>query len=223
MWEFYLAHAQKEFDAYKVLAIHSGSGVVMNTARKAIANQADLKGIKLRSPSRMASRLLAALGGTPVNMPPPQITEAVAKGVVDGALAPWEVVPAVKLDEVTKFHSEPPANEPGFTANALALLMNKQKYESLPPALKEVLDRNSGAALVQRAGASWDRANEAARKKAEAAGSAVSKIAPAEYQAMRQAAAGVEQEWIKEVAGKGMDGAALTGAVRTISAKYLRK
>ena len=222
MWEFYQGHAQKEFDAFKVLAIHSGSGVIMNTAGRPILGLGDFKGVKLRSPSRMASRMLIALGGSPVNMPPAQITEAVAKGVVDGAMAPWEVVPAVKLDEVAKYHAEPPAGEPGFTANALALLMNRQKYDGLPADLKAVIDRNSGLPLVEAAGASWDQATESARKKAEAVGNKVLAIKPADYAAMRQAAAVVEDEWVKESAAKGLDGAKLAAAAHSLAARHLK-
>ncbi len=222
MWQFYQNHAVKEFEAYKVLAIHSGSGLVMNTAGKPLLGLADFKGVKLRSPSRMASRMLAALGGTPVNMPPAQITEAVAKGVVDGAMAPWEVVPAVKLDEVTKYHVEPPAGEPGFSANALALLMNRQKYDGLPADLKAVVDRNSGLPLVEAAGTSWDQATAAARKKAEAAGNRIVAIGQSDYAAMRKAAAAVEEEWVREYAAKGIDSARLAAAAHSLAAGQLK-
>ena len=167
----------------------------------------------------MASRMLIALGGTPVNMPPPQITDAVAKGVVDGAMAAWELVPSVKLDEVAKFHTESPAGEPGFSSQVMTLLMNRQKYEGLPADLKAVIDRDSGLVLVDAAGAAFDRATEAARNKALSAGNKVIVIKPADYAAMRQAAAVVEQDWIRESAPKGLDGAALAKAARAITSR----
>ena len=217
MWEFYQGNAQKEFEAYKVLAIHSGGSIVMDTANKPLLTLSDFSGEKLRSGSRMASRMLIALGGTPVNMPPPQITDAVSKGVVDGAMAAWELVPSVKLDEVAKYHTESPAGEPGFSSQVMTLLMNRQKYEGLPADLKAVIDRNSGPALVDAAGTAFDRGTELARKKAQAAGNKVIVIKPSDYAAMRQAATVVEQEWIKESAPKGLNGAALAKAARAIT------
>ena len=45
-------------------------------------------------------------------MPLPAVAEAVSKGVVDGYVLPWEVIPAVKLHEMTRFHSETDKSQP---------------------------------------------------------------------------------------------------------------
>jgi TRAP-type C4-dicarboxylate transport system substrate-binding protein len=222
IWEFYGGYAQKEFESFKVLAFHSGGGQVLNTARKPALNLVDFRGMKLRSPSRLTSKLLNAIGSAPVSMPASQVTEAVAKGVVDGALGPWDLVPAVKLDEVAKFHVEHPANDAAFAVVALGLLMNKEKYNSLPPDLKAVIDRHSGLTLVKAFGASWDRSIEAARKRARDLGNKVVELTPASYAELRAAARGVEQGWVKEVEAKGLDAAKLVPAVRAIGAKYLK-
>lgn len=223
MWEFYNTYARKEFEAYKVLAIDSGGGQVLNTANRPLLDLGSFKGVKLRAPSKVTSELLVALGATPVSVPAAQLTEAVSKGVVDGALAPWELVSSVKLDEVTKFHTEPPPGQPAFAAVALVVLMNKGKYEELPAELKAVLDKNSGPALVDAFGMAWDRAIEAARKRAQEQGNKVTAIKPADYLAMRKAATGVEQQWVKNASAKGLDAPNLVSAVRSIGSKYLAK
>ena len=51
-----------------------------------------------------APRRSARSGGSPVAMPPAQVTEAIAKGVVDGSFGAWELVFPTKLSEVTKYH-----------------------------------------------------------------------------------------------------------------------
>lgn len=221
MWEFYENHAKKEFERYKVLAIHSGSGQIFNTVKTPAATLAEMKGMKLRSPSRVSSKMLGELGGAPVNMPASHITESVSRGVADGALGPWELVTAIKLDEVARFHVEPPAGKPAYIAVSMALLMNKQKYESLPGDLKAVLDRNSGIALVEKFGRSWDRATEFSRKRAAELGNTLVVQSEADYEAMRQAAAAVEAEWVKEAEAKGLDAKALVAAARRIGTKYL--
>jgi len=221
MWEYYEQHARKDFERYKVLALHSGSGQNLNTVKAPVQTLADMKGVKLRSPSRVSSRLLSALGAAPVNMPASAITESVSRGVADGALAPWELVTAIKLDEIARFHTEPPAGKPAYFAVSMALLMNKKKYDSLPADLKAVVDRNSGLALVEKFGQSWDRATEASRKRAASLGNTLVVQKAEDYEAMRKAAAGVEAEWIKEVKSKGLDGAALISAAREISNKNL--
>ena len=222
MWEYSQKHAMKDYVDFKLLGMLSGSGVIMSTSNKPILTVDGFKGVKLRSPSRSAAKSLTALGGAPVNMPPAQITAAVAKGVVDGAMATWELVPAVKLQEVTKYHMQAPSNQAAFTQNPLVMLMNKVKYDSLPPDLKAVLDKASGPALVELAGSSWDKAIDDGRKIATDAGNKTLTVKPEDYEAMRKASASVEVEWAKEVAPKGLDGAMLVKEVRTIGAKYMK-
>ena len=64
--------------------------------------------------------------------------------MIDGAVIPYEVAPGLKVNELTKFTSEP---DPSFNAlytTVFLMPMNKAKYESLPADLKAVIDKNSG-------------------------------------------------------------------------------
>jgi TRAP-type C4-dicarboxylate transport system substrate-binding protein len=222
MWEYSQKYAARDYADFKLLAMFTGSGIIMSTSSKPILTVDGFKGVKLRSPSRSAARLLTALGGAPVNMPPAQITEAVAKGVVDGAMATWELVPAVKLQEVTKYHMQGPADQPAFTQNPLVMLMNKARYDGLPPELKAVLDKASGPALVELAGSAWDKAIVDGRRIAGDAGNKTLTVKPEDYEAMRKMSASVEVEWAKDVAAKGLDGAMLVREVRALGAKYMK-
>ncbi|MEY8877187.1 MAG: TRAP transporter substrate-binding protein [Leptothrix sp. (in: b-proteobacteria)] len=222
MWEYYQKNGQEDFKDFHVLAIFSASNVVMSTASKPILTLDGFKGVKLRSPSRFAALFLTALGGTPVNIPVAQVTESISKGVIDGAMAPWEVLPATKIDEVTKYHMEGQAGEPGFTQTPMAILMNKQKYDSLAPDLKAVIDKHSGLALVELTGKVWDQGNTDARKKMVAQGNKVLEIKQADYDAMKKAAASVEADWIKQADARGLDGKKLAADVHAIGAKYLK-
>ena len=222
MWEYSQKYATKDYADFKLLAMFTGSGIIMSTSSKPILTVEGFKGVKLRSPSRSAAKLLTALGGAPVNMPPAQITEAVAKGVVDGAMATWELVPAVKLQEVTKYHMQGPADQAAFTQNPLVMLMNKARHDGLPPELKAVLDKASGPALVELAGAAWDKAIVDGRRIAGDAGNKTLTVKPEDYEAMRKMSAAVEVEWARDVAAKGLDGAMLVKEVRALGAKYMK-
>lgn len=217
-WAYFQQHAQKEFEAYKVLAMFVDGGVTIHTGSKEIKGPGDLAGLKLRTPGKMASKALAALGGQAVAMPPAQITEAISKGVVDGAMGGWEFVPSTKLNEVTKFHVDPPAGDAFPVATVLTILMNKQKYEGLPADLKAVIDKHSGAALVARAGKNWDDETEAARKKILAEGGKIYRFTEADMRAMRAATVKVEEEWIEDANKRGLNGKVLATAARSITA-----
>jgi len=87
IWEFYGQNLKEEYKDFQVLAMHGDGGMNVHTANKPLATAEDFRGVKLRSPNRMIAKTLTALGATPVAMPPAQVTEAIAKGVVDGASA----------------------------------------------------------------------------------------------------------------------------------------
>ena len=44
---------------------------------------ADLRGMKVRGPTRQVTKLLGALGAIPVGMPLPQIPDALSKGTIE--------------------------------------------------------------------------------------------------------------------------------------------
>src|SRR5699024_4046398 len=115
----------------------------------------DMKGLRIRASTRSASRFLEAVGATPISMPPSQIADSLSKGVLDGALAAWEVVAPTKLDETTFYHTQTASDQAATTITTLAVLMNKQRYESLPEDLKEILDEYSGETLTMRFAKSW--------------------------------------------------------------------
>jgi TRAP-type C4-dicarboxylate transport system substrate-binding protein len=135
-----------------VLALQVHGPGIIHTANKPINTVADLRGLKVRGPTRQVTKLLASLGATPVGMPLPQIPDALSKGTIEGCVIPWEVVPSVKVHELTKFHSEFPANMPALYTTTFVMAMNKAKYEGLAPDLKKVIDANSGMATSRLAG-----------------------------------------------------------------------
>jgi TRAP-type C4-dicarboxylate transport system substrate-binding protein len=222
IWDFYQKYDQKEFEAYKVLAMFSGGGEVFSTSNRPLLTMQDFKNEKLRVATLKSAKVLTQLGGTPVNLPPSQVAEAISKGVVDGAMSPWELVPSAKIDEVTKYHTEMPSNKLALTAATLSILMSKSKYESLPADLRAVIDAQSGQVLVDAAGTAWDRAIDAARKKAADAGHMVKEVSEQTYDEMRKATRAVEEEWIKGYKVDGMDGAKIISELRAISQQHFK-
>ena len=73
-----------------------------------VRSMEDMKGLKFRIPSRMAGFLLENLGAVPIGMPVTAIPEALSKGVIDGAVIPWEVTTALKVPELVHNHPNSP-------------------------------------------------------------------------------------------------------------------
>lgn len=222
LWDFVQAHSLKEFAGIKPLAVWVNGPNVLHFRDKQVKTLEDLKGMKVRAPSRLGNKLLASLGATPVGMPVPQMAESLSKGVIDGALVPWEVVPATKTQELTKFHAESGADR-AMTTATMIYVMNQKKYDSLPPELKKVIDDNSGREFSAWVAAQHVEADAVGRKITADAGNTIYAI-PAEEMARWEAAAKpVTEEWIKETSAKGADGQKLYDDAVALVKKYSQK
>lgn len=218
LWKYYQQHAQQEFAAYKVLAFHTDGGQAVHTSKREVAGLTGFAGLKLRTSTRVGAKTLAALGGQPVAMPPAQVTEAIAKGVVDGSLGAWELVYPTKLSEVTKFHAQPAEGVAYPTATVLTVLMNKQKYESLPADLKAIVDKTTGEVMVGKFGAMFDEVAADTKKRIAAQGNKITTFSATQVEAMKRATDSVDEEWAKQVGEKGLDGHKLIAAARELTA-----
>lgn len=220
LWDYTQKHSLDEFKGVKPLFMHTTEGYVLHSS-KPIHKMEDLKGKKIRTATRISARMMAALGGTPVQMPLPQVADALSKGVVDGVLVPWEAMPATKLYEIVKYHLDAPKGSPRFANSIFIFGMNQAKYDSLPPKLKKVIDDNSGLATSAWAGEEgFDNVVEPYSKLARDRGNVISVISSAELARWEKATAGVDDVWLKEVAAKGGDGKKLIEDARALLKKY---
>ena len=197
MWDFVQKNAMKEFAGLKPLATWVNGPNVLHFRDKRVNTLEELKSMKVRAPSRLSNSLLDALGATPVGMPVPQMPEALSKGVIEGALIPWEVVPATKTQELTRFHAEL-GSERAMTTATMIYVMNKRKYESLSPELKKVIDNNSGREFSAWVAAQHVKADAAGREATVASGGTIYTIPAAEMAKWEAAAAPVTETWIKD-------------------------
>ncbi len=217
--EFADTHLKDEVKDVKMLAYWAHDAGVIHASR-AVRTMDDLKGLKLRNPTRLAGEALKALGATSVGMPIPQVPESLAQRVIDGAVIPWEVVPAVKVQELVKFHTEIPGSPTLYTASFF-LAMNKAKYDGMPADLRAVIDANSGQAFAAMAGPMWDNEAVAVSAMVRArAGNTISSITEEEKAKWVAATLPVHAAWIEQVKAKGLDGAKLIADAKALVAKY---
>lgn len=205
LWDFAQKNAKNEFAGVQPIAIWVNGPNVLHFRDKQVKTLDDLKGMKVRAPSRLGTKLLGALGATPVGMPVPQMAESLSRGVIEGALIPWEVVPATKAHELTKYHAEA-SGDKAMTTATMIYVMNKKKYDSLPADLKKVIDNNSGRETSAWVSTQFREADAGGRKAAESRGNVIYSISDAEMNKWQAAAKPVTEEWIKEVSSKGQNG-----------------
>ncbi|MCL5776977.1 TRAP transporter substrate-binding protein [Limibaculum sp. FT325] len=202
------------------LLVHSHAGNALHMVDGPIASAADLAGKKLRTPSRTGAWMIEAWGAEPVGMPVPELPQALSKKVVDGALVPFEIVPPLKLHELTAASVEGPGGL-RFGAAVFLFAMNKARYEGLPEDLRAIIDANSGANLAAEIGAVWDEV-EAPGKALQAGspGGQVVELDGAAYEELITKAASVTDRWVAEITAQGIDGQALVDEARRAMAAH---
>ena len=193
-------------------------GPGMFHSNKPIKTVDDLKGMKLRAPTRVITGMLESLGATAIGMPVPAVPEALSKGVIDGCVIPWEVTASLKVPELVKNHTE--FGSGALYTTAFVLAMNKAKYESLPDDLKAVIDQNSGQDFSAFAGKTQAASDGPARELAVKAGNNIITLSDEEVAKWKEASRPVYDSWAKEMADKGIDGKALIAEAEALIKKY---
>ncbi|MDQ6681545.1 MAG: TRAP transporter substrate-binding protein [Pseudomonadota bacterium] len=219
-WEYIQTQAPDEFKETHVIALQVHGPGMFHSATKLVKTPADLKGMKVRGPTRQITKMLAALGATPVGMPLPQIPDALSKGTIDACVIPWEVVPSVKVHELTKFHTEFPSSGPALYTTTFVMAMNKPKYESLAPDLKKVIDANSGLATSAWLGKIQQGNDPIGRKAAVDHGNTIHTLSAAEAQDFIKVAQPIDDEWVADMGKRGYDGKKLLESARSLIAKH---
>ncbi|PKQ13443.1 MAG: C4-dicarboxylate ABC transporter substrate-binding protein [Alphaproteobacteria bacterium HGW-Alphaproteobacteria-1] len=203
----------EDFKDVHVLFLHSHDGNLIHSAGTPVRSLEDAAGLKLRTPSRTGAWVIEGIGAEPVGMPVPTLPEAMSKGVVDGALIPLEIVPALKLQELDKSTTELPGGD-RFGTSTFMVAMNKDAYKALPDDLRAVIDANSGANVAARIGTIWEGFEASGEKALADAGIERIVLSDAEAARFNAVSETVVQRWIDDVAGKGIDGAALVEQAR---------
>ncbi len=214
MFDQYLA---EEYKDVHVLWLHVHAGQAIQMADKLVRKPEDLKDLKIRVPGPTGTDVITTLGATPVDMPVPGLPQALTTHVVDGALIPWEIAPALKLQDVTKYDIEG-KNKWRLGTSTFQVSMNKGTWNKLPDDLKEVFNKNTGAAWWKEVGDIWRADDDGAIKVLIAAGNEYVELTQEETDAFKQALAPVIDDWVKQRSGE-IDAAGLVTAARAAIAK----
>ncbi|WP_461833029.1 TRAP transporter substrate-binding protein [Desulfothermus sp.] len=152
--EVYEKFKPKELSQVKVLYLHAHGPGFIHLKKKAVHKLEDLKGLKIRCPGSVADTL-KSLGATPVAMPMPEVYQALQKGVVEGAVYPMETNKGWKMAEVIKYSI---ANYKIAYSVGFFVVMNKDKWESLPKEYQHIIDQID-IEWAKKHGRAWDKSD----------------------------------------------------------------
>ncbi|NNU80141.1 TRAP transporter substrate-binding protein [Halovulum dunhuangense] len=206
-------HLAEEYAGLEVMFLHVHAGNAFQMVDREVRTPADMAGLSLRTPSRTGAWVIEALGATPVAMPVPELPQALSRGVVAGALIPWEIIPALRLQEQTEYQIEG-ANMERLGTSVFQVSMNKAKWDSLPAEIQDAFRQASDEDWLREVGQLWRATDDFGIGMATEAGNTHVRLTEDETAAMLDAMGPVVDRWVTEVTAAGIDGAALVETAR---------
>lgn len=200
MWKTFMKEAKfrEEYSKVKVLALFGHPGGHFHTVKKPIRKMADFNGIKMRTANPSISEALKLWGAIPVAMPITETYQSLERNVIDGTVLVWEGMCAFKLNEVTKY-----ATMADLYTMPMMIVMNKDKWDSLPDDVKKLIDGTTGLKMSSEAGAAFDKSEKPSRAVCLKKGIEEIVFEPDEMAKLRESTLPLRAKWVKEMEAKG--------------------
>ena len=149
---------ERELAGLVPLAVQGGNLPGIVTRTRAVNTLEDLRGLRLRAPAELLE-VLRRFGADPVDMPMGEVYSALAKGVLDGVVAPADTLRSLHFAEVAKYFYTLRVPRGAYAARAIGM----RRWNSLTDQQRAIL--HEGVAV-------WERELEEQLRQAETAGDA---------------------------------------------------
>jgi TRAP-type C4-dicarboxylate transport system substrate-binding protein len=124
-----------ELEGLKILAVQGGNLPGIITRDRPVQALADLRGMRIRVPTELLN-VMRDLGADPVNMPMGEVYSALAKGIIDGVVAPTDTFNALHLAEVARYYARIAVPRGAYPARAIGT----ERWNALSAAHRSVLE-----------------------------------------------------------------------------------
>ena len=208
-----LANLDKLSDEYRrvvLLGIWNNAPNLLFMAEKPVHSLEDLKGLKLRVPSRNAGLVVEAWGATPVSMPATEIYNSMQTGVIDGAMIDATALSAFRLAEVTKYVTSGMET----TISDFFLVMNRDSFDDLSAEQQKIVLEAGGEAAINGNAAWLAVADKAMADFVATDGKEQIMLSPEEAARFDEISATVVEQVVSEADASGLDARAYVEALQ---------
>jgi len=146
----------RELAGLQVLAIQGGNLPGIVTRTRPVRTLADLQGMRLRAPAELLE-VLRRFGADPVDMPMGEVYSALAKGVLDGVVAPADTLRSLHFAEVAHYFYTISVPRGAYAARAIGL----RRWQELS---------DEQRAILRESVAVWERELDQQLRRAQVAG-----------------------------------------------------
>jgi TRAP-type C4-dicarboxylate transport system substrate-binding protein len=189
----------KEHQGLRILWMATTNPLKLHFTKARPRTLADFAGLRIRYAGVQFADIIRTLGAVPLDVPPGETTDALAKGVIDGAMFPYEATQSFALGDVV--HT---SIEPGTATATFAFVANPRKFDSLPREFQDLITATTGPEEASHVGATFDQAEAAGRQYMLDKGVQILTLTPAELDTLRTRLAPVSEAAIdvQEKAGR---------------------
>jgi TRAP-type C4-dicarboxylate transport system substrate-binding protein len=193
------AYLDEEHEGVEVLYLLTHQPGNLHTRGKAVRAPADLEGMRVRFAAATIREYVAALGGTPVGVPPPEIAEALQKGTIDGVFIDYGGAhTAFKLGGLVDYTTELYAYVTSF-----GVIMNADSFAGLPPDLQELIEETT-TGVAEEIGKLWDAADAPGKAYLQAEGGEALVHTPDEAAVFKEIGAEVTEKVVADMEAQGL-------------------
>jgi TRAP-type C4-dicarboxylate transport system substrate-binding protein len=218
-WATYERYGKRynEHAGVKIVGLwtHSTPGIFMRG--EPVRTLEDLKGKKIRVGGNVTGRIIAALGGTPIQVPPAEAQQAMASGIADGITFPIESIEFFKITPVIKSGTLIPG---GLYTDTFWLGINEAKWNALTAQQKAAIEKHSGMAVALLAGWAWTNGDELGRAALQKNNVTFVLLSDAEVAKAKQALKVLEDEWLAEAKKRSLPGEEILAYARSMVQSY---
>ena len=209
LYDLWDKHFAADFKDYKVLWVYNSPVGHFMTINKPIHKMEDVKGLKMRTPSAYMSKFLKILGANPIGMPISKLTMSLQKKVIDGMLTALSAVQDFRLFDLIGH-----ITESSVYVMPMAVVMNKEKWNSLPDYAKKAIDQASGKQWGLHASKVYDNHDQNTRKEIIKRGKIkIYQIPFSERKRISDKVGPLPNEWVKDMKKKGFPANQILGDV----------
>jgi TRAP-type transport system periplasmic protein len=204
--DFYEKYKPKEWDTYHTLMFSNSPPNVVQTIKKPVKTLDELKGMKIRGTGRIGD-IVKALGAIPMPIETVDLYETMRRGVIDGNLGPIEQLKGFKIGELQKYAS---ATWKVGSVFQFYVVMNKRRWDSLPPDVKKVITDHTKE-FIGRWAAEWNKIDIEGKDYFTKLGGQILPVSDAEQAKMVKAVEPVIIDYKKDLVSKGFKAAEVDG------------
>ena len=208
---------EPEYQGLKILYLLTHQPGGLHTSSKPVRSVDDVKGLRIRFASVTIKSFIAALGGTPVGVPPSGIADALQKTTIDGCFVDYGGAhTAFRLGGLVKYTTEMYSYVSSF-----GVVMNPASFAKLPPDLQKMIEETTRP-RIEQVGKLWDSADAPGKAYLVSEGDTPIVLSPEQDALFKKIGADDTKKVLAELDAKGLLATKVHTAMKAAADKYAK-